>query len=68
MIGWLARVWREFKAAGEELKRLKEEEKRTLDEVHQAVQSGRLSGQQLNDVSLCCESITIHLKKKGEIK
>ena len=63
MIGWLFRKIKEFHDAGQQLEALKAEEKRTLDNVHQAVQSGALSGEQLESVSLCCESITINLKK-----
>jgi hypothetical protein len=65
MIGWIIRKVKEFNEAGQRLEALKAEEKKTLDEVHQAVQSGKLSGDQLNDISLCCESITINMKKRG---
>lgn len=61
-LGWLSRLWRAFHDAGEELKRLKEEERRELDHAHKGVQSGKLTGE---DVRICCESITLQLKKRG---
>ena len=60
--GWLSRLLSKWQESSAMLDSLKAQEKKELDEFHQAAQSGKLTGEQ---VSLCCESITIQLKKRG---
>ena len=62
MFDKLRDMWRRWKEAPLQIAKAKEETKQLLDQVHEKIQSDKISDSQLNAISVCLEAATIKLK------